>query len=1216
MTTAPSDMPSAGDRAYAIGTRLTRKTAGKKVVDMVDVGIGTGSVITVDDNSVVSFAEDAPGVVVRSALEGTGTPAPSLGENGSIYIDTAANELYYKASDTWRKLTGDQGKAGDDGKAPFFLFRHSSTALTAGDAPTGVVVKANGTIDDSGDWHSHISASAEDVYLSYATGSPGDTLSFSAPILLSPSAMLFLSKLTTLVQGGNRIFVSRANNQLTLNAYSHDVSRTAASAIPNFAASQVFFGVDSGKNYAWIATEGDSYLQSVSGGQVLVYYGTTENDITIRSATTEHLGQHEVRKLELSSLPSISAGTTMQLYFTQRIEASEQVIDARVKRITDLLDIRLDLLEAFEDTFRTRTDITTDNTIVVGARHTAYTLTGATTVPANTAGAEVEITVKAAGVPDGVGTFKLSELYAKTPVVRDGLGIDSNSGLVVVNTPDNNEYYIGRDTSGDWFFGSDTADTYTISITITTINIPTSGGSGGGLSQGQVDARIATWARIHNADTLPVAKIPTEIARLSEVATWAQTGNTNTIPDTKISTNIARVSQIPTSGGGGGGGDSNKITAVAALPATADSSVGDIVNYNGVLYELVLGTVDPHIYRSTIAKRTGNFYGDNTFMWEAVNPFNIRANLTKTILGATPPNTLYVEFHASTGEYVEITLSRAPASDTSTLYAYNRTPGSTAIGSATVGDTFSAAFYSDEAKNTQVRVQESVNRWERDDRNEVQVEKWAIPGTDLTDDDRTDAQFRLGTVDTKLYAYRPFGRHNGNVVATETTYTTGIDVPSDASGEDEILVLLGTSEPVRMGTVAQFLALGGSTAGGLQVDGRQIAVMVGGEQLDFWRLGTRTIGVSFDNTTWSAGDGFDIKFRIRTSEIDAQVETVAIKNTSPTAAQQAAFQTKIGVHRVPGNHLITHSYPGITLTRTDQSVFEAAPTYFSPAFDLDDNPRGEFHASLRLTIAPTSDANMGFVRGKANQTAEDRQVDLSAIEFASELSEQDDFVYSTTEALNGITMFEQPAYSLNTLVGTYRMLLVHNSDNHAATYHWWEGAAGATGAAVSANLRLTFTPSDAVEPGGSGAGQGDYIGGWEISANRNRTGSFGLSRTPHGFQYNPTQGTLAYAPSNMAPLVAEYRGILVKAERAFGSSSSTIADAVDGSAVIPWWIFTMGSALTLGTGSVIDIVGTSARPRVGFRPAGTAIFPAIVPVSNTGFITTTYARYLNMYLLR
>ena len=156
--------------------------------------------------------------------------------------------------------------------------------------------------------------------------------------------------------------------------------------------------------------------------------------------------------------------------------------------------------------------------------------------------------------------------------------------------------------------------------------------------------------------------------------------------------------------------------------------------------------------------------------------------------------------------------------------------------------------------------------------------------------------------------------------------------------------------------------------------------------------------------------------------------------------------------------------PGLTLATTMANQRPAAPSYFSPVFDLDASGQGsgEFHFELTLDIAPVSDVNMSFEEGSSNATSEQRTTTLSAIVFASDLSGVGDFVFSSTESLAGVQAFEVPVWSLSTRVGTYFLLLVHNANNEVGVYHYWDGRAGGTGAVLSAALRGAFHPSDAV----------------------------------------------------------------------------------------------------------------------------------------------------------
>lgn len=142
------------------------------------------------------------------------------------------------------------------------------------------------------------------------------------------------------------------------------------------------------------------------------------------------------------------------------------------------LDARLDDLEAISAHFVNRTLITTRNRVVVGNRNEAYALTGAASVPANDADTTITVTVQTTGEADGKADFALADLYAKTAIVRAGVAIGTSNALSLTNPPDNNLYYIGRDTSGDWFFGADTADTYFVTITTESVAAGTPGPAG------------------------------------------------------------------------------------------------------------------------------------------------------------------------------------------------------------------------------------------------------------------------------------------------------------------------------------------------------------------------------------------------------------------------------------------------------------------------------------------------------------------------------------------------------------------------------------------------------------------------------------------------------------------------------------------------------------------------------------------------------------------
>ena len=162
-----------------------------------------------------------------------------------------------------------------------------------------------------------------------------------------------------------------------------------------------------------------------------------------------------------------------------------------------------------------------------------------------------------------------------------------------------------------------------------------------------------------------------------------------------------------------------------------------------------------------------------------------------------------------------------------------------------------------------------------------------------------------------------------------------------------------------------------------------------------------------------------------------------------------------------GTTYFDEQFPGLVIPSTLNNRRPAAPAYFAnPALDLDDHPHGEFHCSLEAVLAPVSDVNMAFVK-TTNATAAQRRRTLSNIVFASDLAEEGAFVFANTADLEGLAIFELPIFSNETDVGTYTVLLVRNAAKQVGVYQFYDGKSGATGATITAELRVTFTPSDA-----------------------------------------------------------------------------------------------------------------------------------------------------------
>ena len=413
---------------------------------------------------------------------------------------------------------------------------------------------------------------------------------------------------------------------------------------------------------------------------------------------------------------------------------------------------------------------------------------------------------------------------------------------------------------------------------------------------------------------LPSEVVP--LARQERELPDPSTGSANQVP--VVSGNSYVLADQTGSGGGGG---SDKLTSQGTIPVTTGYALGDVISVAGDLYELIPNTEDTNVYHGIIGNLGNSYFGDATFQWESISPFNIRVNFLKTGL-TTQPATIYARITVADGFATDLELARASGADTTTTYRYHKGPGGAGIDEAldSVGKEFNVSFYSDGARTTALTIH-TANRWAPELRNVPHVLKEALQGN-------TDRWPK-----TKLPA----------------------DVAYGAAGQ-------GT---------------------------------------------------------------------------------------------------------VPGYHL-TDRTPGLDLSRTDTDRINIAPYYYAnPTIDLDTYPHGEFHCSLELTIDPDSDVNMGFVRNKANQTAADRNRAASNILFASDLAQESAWADAAGSRDNGLTMFAREVYSLNTLIGTYYILLVHDANNNAGYYYYWDGQAGATGADITAELRITFTPQ--AQPNNRGA---------------------------------------------------------------------------------------------------------------------------------------------------
>ena len=170
--------------------------------------------------------------------------------------------------------------------------------------------------------------------------------------------------------------------------------------------------------------------------------------------------------------------------------------------------------------------------------------------------------------------------------------------------------------------------------------------------------------------------------------------------------------------------------APVSVASSTTSAAGTIENQGGALEVLVAGTEDPHVYRGTVATLTGGYIGDSTFSW-VPSPFALRANLSRAIIGASPPATLYLIVRFQGGFYEETNITRQSSGDTAQTWRYVHSPGEPGFDTLAAGDWFAVSFYSDEARATAFRIQPAAtNRWEDYLRDVPHVDPVAVAGSD------------------------------------------------------------------------------------------------------------------------------------------------------------------------------------------------------------------------------------------------------------------------------------------------------------------------------------------------------------------------------------------------------------------------------------------------------------------------------------------------------
>ena len=844
-----------------------------------------------------------------------------------------------------------------------------------------------------------------------------------------------------------------------------------------------------------VDTATNRFLSFAQGQGVQVWYGYRQHEnqdrLELRSDTPQLPANSRIKIYEYTISGNVTIPTATDTVAGITTLAKQTEIDRRVAQV-----------EEFENSFRRVTPIVSNAQIVVGTRNVSYAIPGAVKVPADSDDAEIEVTVTATGEPIGEGSFELSDLYAKTPIVRSNLAINETNALLFTNPPDNNKYYLGRDTNGDWFFGSDTADTYSITITVTELLFRD---------------------------------------------------------------------------------DEGEISALSSLPAISDHSIGDIVNYNGVLYELVVGSEAANQISGVVADRTGDYIGVDSLEWkqDGTAPDPVRAHLSKTILGGSPPATVFVRIHADNGFVSEERMTRESGEDNATTYGYGNGSVAFANGTSTgvqIGQHFTASFYNQgstqDELGTALSVSAVTNAWHLDARNnnpqklslsgqaltlsggggtvtipsggqggggltQTQVDARVVEGTLAQAQKGNTSRWGKGKVpadivyDADLDSVAVEGsveRWPKDKLPTDTAYGTPNQITGYANTDAAYAaVLTAPFNVVIAGEVRPVTAYTGGSIEDLQLQGGKALedsywgydetnlppnskvrlfegevatpprIRIRGANLPtqtlYWRLSI--VGSISDTllftTLYDAGTGlhssqsaaftaahesdgalecFTDSGRANAVDLlynviigDSQVEYVPSGGTAEEYL--AGDNTWKQFPQSLGEQVLDETFPGLSLSRgtdTDQEGTSALQA-FNPAVNIGTTTApvaGKFVCTLDLTITGATDANMGFVQGKANQNAADRTIIESETIYASDVRELVEYVHSANvdDIVGTLPVFRPTVYSGSTIVGHYNFVFGRDSSYNVGYTYYWEGEAGVTTPTLAAEMRITWDPND------------------------------------------------------------------------------------------------------------------------------------------------------------
>lgn len=468
-----------------------------------------------------------------------------------------------------------------------------------------------------------------------------------------------------------------------------------------------------------------------------IYTQTSEWVQIINTDTTEPVGQQRVSQVLVTTgmgvpfeqsftIPEVPAGGGGggggQLTTAQLAALARTAVNAR--EIRDL--------QAEADAIRKQSDLAKDEPATLTQTDTFVELAGAMDVPPNEEDAELVFTVTSPGIdPATDKRFKVAELRALPTVAAGGTPSKvpgSINALLFTNAGasnnDDNEYFIGRTDTNKFVFASSEVQNYAVTIQWDRLDVTehvhltpagTTNVDLGHDSNGNLQALVP-------AGTFPTTSDVTN-SIVNDVAAAALDGNNDVWPPAKLGTGTHDATTVLHGDGTFQAAQTHELEHLDSLPGVADYSVGDIINVEGELKELVEDTDEDNVLRGVASQQAGTFIGTSAVQWNTADPSTdptFKVYLSKSALDklAAVPASIFGQFRDSTGFVTDVSLNRATSDprdfstdSNSTVYAYQAPATGTRAENNTIGLGFDMALWTDGTRATKVAIHDG-DRWE------------------------------------------------------------------------------------------------------------------------------------------------------------------------------------------------------------------------------------------------------------------------------------------------------------------------------------------------------------------------------------------------------------------------------------------------------------------------------------------------------------------------